>query len=336
VSVSTPTMPFDITYEKMDFEVVPKDAFGPESPAEAIRVVVGNHVPMMVMLGSFVMYWFVLLPFVFPATRPGTDEERKRWFGSKKALRDKGKELKGNKSAEAKTQIAAAKAEVEAASVPFAGVEKARDIHNMLLFAFSAFSCFGTAYYLYTTGQMFPGDGRIWDWNKICCTPVEGTILRPMSVAFSLSKIWEWGDTLFIIWLGSRQPIFLHKYHHATTFWLFCCVMNMPGPEKFGMLMNGGVHTMMYHHYWKRWPESIAWIITVLQMMQLAFVTYTWYLNPAECPAASFTDAPTELRAEYLTPYFMVPVFLFFFMKFFVGRFMFPAKKAKKVEAKSE
>jgi hypothetical protein len=55
----------------------------------------------------------------------------------------------------------------------------------------------------------------LWDWNAISCRPVEGTILRPMSVAFLLSKIWEWGDTLFIIWLGSREPIFLHKYVHA-------------------------------------------------------------------------------------------------------------------------
>jgi len=278
---------------------------------------------------SFIVYWFLLIPVVFPATRPGTDAERAKWFGSKKALREQKKALKGDKSPAAKKLVAAASAVVDEASLPFRATETMRDTHNLILFAFSAFSCFGTAYILWQDGQLFV-NGWIWDWHAICCTPVEGTFLRLMSVAFTVSKIWEWVDTAFIIWLGSRPPIFLHKYHHATTFWLFCFVMNMPGPEKLGLLLNGAVHTMMYSHYWKKWPEALAQCITILQMMQLAFVTYTWSVNPAECPESSFANAPEELPANFVTPYFMVPVFLFFFMKFFIERFIFPTKKESK------
>ncbi|KAJ1489463.1 ELO family [Baffinella frigidus] len=123
-----------------------------------------------------------------------------------------------------------------------------RDAHNLFLFVFSAVCCISTAFWLYSEGQLF-------SWSKLMCVPVEGTWLRLLSVVFLLSKIWEWGDTAFLIWLGSRPPEFLHLYHHATTTWLFCMVVNLPGPEKFGLLLNGGVHMLMYSHYWRAWPK---------------------------------------------------------------------------------
>jgi hypothetical protein len=46
------------------------------------------------------------------------------------------------------------------------------------------------------------------------------------------------------VWQG-RKLDFLHLYHHATTFALFLIVMNFPGTEKFGMILNGFVHTIM-------------------------------------------------------------------------------------------
>ena len=67
----------------------------------------------------------------------------------------------------------------------------------------------------------------------------------------------------------ATPPPSLAADHHATTFWLFCFVMNLPGPEKFGLLMNGGVHTLMYSHYWRQWPKAFVPLITGLQIMQL-------------------------------------------------------------------
>ena len=115
---------------------------------------------------------------------------------------------------------------------------------------------------------------------------------------------------------------FLHLYHHATTFWLFCFVMNMPGPEKFGLLLNGGVHTLMYSHYWRAWPKALVPLITIAQIFQLGFVTYSWTISPGTCASAPFATAPSELPLAFATPYAMVPVYLYFFLVFFAKRFL--------------
>ena len=170
---------------------------------------------------------------------------------------------------------------------------------------------------------------------------MEDTWIRALSTTFTISKLVEWIDTAFIIWLGNNPPIFLHTYHHATTFWLFCMVMNMPGTEKFGLMMNGFVHTLMYSHYWRSWGKTplkpLIPVITVLQIIQLATVTYTWTVNPYECGANSrYSTAPTTFLPEFLTPYAMVPVFLYYFLKYFVGRFILkssPKSKPSKASA---
>ena len=74
-------------------------------------------------------------------------------------------------------------------------------------------------------------------------------------------------------------------------------------------------------------------LITVLQIVQLATVTYAWSVSPGECPAAAFASAPKEHTLAFLTPYAMVPVFLYFFVVFFVDRFIFKKAKAPKKRA---
>jgi len=245
--------------------------FGPEE----IRLKLSNYYPMLIMVGAAMIYYFVLLPFVFPGMKPTNDEARN-------------------------------------------ATKKMRDWHNFFLFIYSGFSCGACLYYLYVNNELF-------DWKAIMCNPVEGTWLRPVSVIFVVSKIYEWGDTAFKLWLGTKkeswQQEFLHNYHHATTFWLFCIVINLPGPEKFGLLLNGGVHTLMYSHYWRSWPKALVPLITILQILQLSTVIVAWTTTPSDCPNARFAVDAYQNFPEYLTPYFMVPVYLFFFLLFFAERF---------------
>jgi hypothetical protein len=269
-------MTFDFTHKSMDFQVIPEKIYG-SWPSHEIRVKLDSHLPIIFCVSSFVLYWWCLVPIVFPATKPTTTKS-------------------------------------------IARAETWRDVHNFSLFVYSGFTCFATLYYLWSENQLF-------DWHAILCTPVEGTWLRPLSVAFTFSKMVEWLDTMFIVWLGKHPPKFLHKYHHATTFWLFCYVMNMPGAEKFGMLLNGGVHFLMYSHYWRSWPKPFVPLITGLQITQLATVIYTWYANPGECPNASFANAKVDLPFEFNMPYTMVPVFLLLFLKFFIDRFVLGKSK---------
>ena len=51
------------------------------------------------------------------------------------------------------------------------------------------------------------------------------------------------------------------------------------------------------------------------------------YLSPQTCPNAAFSAAPAAHYFAIITPYFMVPVYLLFFVVFFVKRFLFPKKK---------
>jgi hypothetical protein len=274
---------FDVTYREADFEVIPEALLG-SWPPEAIRLKLSGYAPAILMVSSFLAYYLVLLPFVFPATKP-----------------------------------------VDTVSIE--RCKRHRDVHNLLLCLYSCLCCFSTAFYLHERGQLF-------DWHALLCDPVEGTWLRPLSVTFTLSKLVEWIDTAFIIWLGRNPPGFLHKYHHATTFWLFCIVPNLPGPEKLGLLLNGFVHTLMYSHYFKAWPKHLVPAITILQIAQLSVVTYAWTVSPAQCPDATFAAAPSEHFLEYMTPYAMVPVFLWLFILFFVRRFVL--KKPKGGEKKKQ
>jgi GNS1/SUR4 family len=191
----------------------------------------------------------------------------------------------------------------------------ARSKHNLILCLFSLYVC------LYTLSTMHL-DGTLYSWKKVLCTPVEGTPLRFVSTLFALSKIYEWGDTLFLVALGTRKPEFLHLYHHATTFWLFCLVFNLPGPERYGMLLNGGVHFFMYWHYYRSWPKALVPLITILQIAQLSFVIYSWYASPLVCPNASWASGPSADPVPFHLPYLMVPVYLGFFLMFFVKRFI--------------
>lgn len=262
---------FAVTYESVSLEIIPKDVFGAGLPDASVRLVLSSYIPAAICISSFVLYWFIYLPILLPATAPSSEEARAR-------------------------------------------LKVARQVHNFALFAYSGACCTAAAAFLYSDGQLF-------SWEALLCRPVEGTWLRIVSCTFTLSKLWEWGDTAFLVWFG-RAPEFLHRYHHATTFWLFCFVMNLPGPEKFGMLLNGGVHTLMYWHYWKPWPKPLVPFITVLQILQLSFVTYAWHATPRICQGSAFAEAPTVHWVSYLTPYCFVPVFLYLFVVLFLKRFI--------------
>lgn len=193
-------------------------------------------------------------------------------------------------------------------------------IHFAMLFLYSATSCFATVHYVYSAGELF-------SLNDYLCNPVPGYI-RLISFTFTLSKIWEWGDTAIDIWRGKSpaQIGFLHCYHHATTFLLFLIVTNFPGTEKSGMIFNGFVHTLMYYHYAFRLPKAVRPIITALQLVQLGTVTYFWHVTPSTCSA--YTKFPQVYTIEFLLPYAMVPVYGIFFVRFFLQSYVF--KKANK------
>ena len=53
-------------------------------------------------------------------------------------------------------------------------------------------------------------------------------------------------------------------------------------------------------------------------------------MSPWRCPDAAFATAPSEHLLEFLTPYAMVPVFLFEFVRFFARRWLCPRSREEK------
>jgi hypothetical protein len=192
-------------------------------------------------------------------------------------------------------------------------------VHYVLLCAYSGVCCFSTLYHIYSTGEIF-------SLERYLCEPCPFW-LRMLSLSFIFSKIWEWMDTAILIWNDSTL-LFLHCYHHATTFLLFLIVENFHGTSKSGMLLNGFVHFLMYYHYAFRLPRFMRPLITIAQIIQLAVVTYFWYISPEMCPA--YAEFPVNFPVEFNIPYGLVPVYLCFFLKFFVESYMVPAKRKAK------
>lgn len=170
-------------------------------------------------------------------------------------------------------------------------------------------------------------EGQLSSFDEFMCAPVSNNI-RVLSLSFIVSKVWEWGDTMIHFSKGQdgREIGFLHSYHHATTFFLFLLVTNFPGTEKCGMLLNGFVHSLMYYHFAFRLPAWARPLITATQIAQLVFVTMIWHWTPGTCGGLSAW--PKMYPVEFILPYFMVPVYAIFFVKFFVESYFFRSRSS--------
>jgi len=91
---------------------------------------------------------------------------------------------------------------------------------------------------------------------------------------FTLSKMPELGDTVFIV-LRKQQLIFLHWYHHLTVLiYVFYCFSQFTSCARWFMIMNYFVHSVMYSYYALkamrvRVPRSVSMMITSLQLVQM-------------------------------------------------------------------
>lgn len=96
---------------------------------------------------------------------------------------------------------------------------------------------------------------------------------------FSLSKVPELGDTLFIV-LRKRPLMFLHVYHHVTVLlFTWYTYADYTAPARWFVDMNYIVHAIMYTYYTLaalgyRLPKQMAMLITTLQISQMLMGAY--------------------------------------------------------------
>ncbi len=91
---------------------------------------------------------------------------------------------------------------------------------------------------------------------------------------FALSKVYELGDTAFII-LRKQPLIFLHWYHHVTVL-IYCWYSygELLGPGRWFMAVNYSIHAVMYSYYTTRamrisLPKVVPLTITIMQILQV-------------------------------------------------------------------
>jgi elongation of very long chain fatty acids protein 6 len=91
---------------------------------------------------------------------------------------------------------------------------------------------------------------------------------------FTISKLYELGDTAFII-LRKQPLIFLHWYHHVTVFiYVWFSYTDHTAPGRWFMVMNFTVHSFMYTYYALRamkfrLHKFVNMFITSLQIAQM-------------------------------------------------------------------
>ena len=73
----------------------------------------------------------------------------------------------------------------------------------------------------------------------------------------------------------------------------------------------------MYYHYSVRLPRWARPFITGAQIIQLAVVTALWAATPAICGGAEAAFAAAN-PLSFAAPFALVPVYLIFFLEFFV------------------
>ena len=108
----------------------------------------------------------------------------------------------------------------------------------------------------------------------VCHSSVDSSPLMAwFALLFVLSKVVEFGDTIFIV-LRKTPLSFLHWYHHITVLmysWYGLATKCTAGHWFSGI--NFGVHAVMYSYYTLkamgyRIPSSVAKSITILQLAQ--------------------------------------------------------------------
>ena len=124
------------------------------------------------------------------------------------------------------------------------------------------------------------------------------------SCLFLVSKLFELGDTAFIV-LRKQPLIFLHWYHHVTVMcYSWYTFIGWTAPTRWFMVMNYGVHSLMYSYYALRamrvrLPRVVSILITALQILQMVMgivinVSTYWYKSsghPCQQPYISMYAA---------------------------------------------
>ncbi|CAG0913620.1 unnamed protein product [Notodromas monacha] len=203
---------------------------------------------------------------------------------------------------------------------------------NVLLASFSIFGTFRTAPHFFRSLSTRGLHCIVCD-NGFFQQPVVGF----WCYMFTLSKLVELGDTVFIV-LRKQPLIFLHWYHHITVL-LFCWHGNseFSSTGQFFGFMNFTVHSLMYTYYALKaarikLPTVIAFFITSFQLSQMVVGII------GNCLAFSFKNAGLPCNISNLSLKLAFIMYFSYFVLFvnFFYRTYFKRGAKRSVVAKTE
>lgn len=153
---------------------------------------------------------------------------------------------------------------------------------------------------------------------------------------FTLSKVPELGDTIFIV-LRKQKLIFLHWYHHITVLlFTWYCYPDHTATARWYIDMNYFVHSLMYSYYalralGYRVPKQIAMVITTSQIIQMilgAYVTYYAYQRKLAGDNCKIAYSTINWGLIMYSSYFLL------FARFFINAYLFSGPAASKRSVK--
>ena len=169
-----------------------------------------------------------------------------------------------------------------------------------------------------------------YGWEYSVCTPtIYFGDTAIWSFLFAASKVYELGDTVFIV-LRKQPLIFLHWYHHITVLifsWKTYAQFYAPG--RWFATVNSLVHAFMYSYYFLRamryrLPRSFSMFVTSIQLSQMAFGIYVnmsakWALDRGDFCHITYENI--NLALLMYASYFLL------FAQFFYNAYMIPKGK---------
>lgn len=190
-------------------------------------------------------------------------------------------------------------------------------------FAIAVFSTMGAI----RTGSELIGVFRCEGFRGTLCHPGHSFDVAGLWLfLFVMSKIIEFGDTLFIV-LRKRPLIFLHWYHHVET--AYYSIWSFSSPlfpvSRYFVAVNYFVHSVMYTYYALKAchvnvPKSVSMMVTCLQVSQM-------FVGLFVIISAINTDCynhPPALFAGLMT----YIIYAILFMNFFYKAYMRPKSKS--------
>ncbi|CAD5119063.1 unnamed protein product [Dimorphilus gyrociliatus] len=146
---------------------------------------------------------------------------------------------------------------------------------------------------------------------------------------FALSKVYELGDTIFIV-LRKQNLIFLHWYHHITVLiYSWYSATEQAAAGRWFMTINYTVHAFMYSYYTLKAmrfsiPKWVSVAITSLQIAQmvvgLSVNIRVYYLKNRNQYCQQTYDNLVWSSLMYLS-------YLFLFLSFFINAYLKTGKK---------